>query len=160
MLLDGKLKSHNEIIDFLKPYSPPEPVAPPPPVRRGRAKKVEGTLADGAKKGKRGRKPALAGAQNLKEDQMATENLNDIAENIGTALGKAVKSAKTMLEPAAEAVKDAGDRAKKAMASAQKSAKAATKKMTSKPKKATAKKKPPKAAKKKSPAKAKAKKRK
>jgi tRNA nucleotidyltransferase (CCA-adding enzyme) len=159
MLLDGKLKSHNEIIEFLKPYSPPEPVAPPPPVRRGRAKKVEGLLADGAKKAKRGRKPAAAGAQKS-EGQMAAENLNEIAENIGSALGKAVKSAKTMLEPAAEAVKDAGDRAKKAVASAQKSAKAATKKMTSKPKKSAGKKKPVKSAKKKSAPKAKAKKRK
>jgi hypothetical protein len=160
MLLDGKLKSHNDIIEFLKPYSPPEPVAPPPPVRRGRAKKVEGLLADGAKKAKRGRKPAVVGAQNLTEDKMAAENLDNIAENIGAAIGKAVKSAKTMLEPAADAVKDAGARAKKAVASAQKSARSATKKMTSKAKKVGGKKKPAKSAKKKSTAKAKTKKKK
>ncbi len=36
MLLDGKLRSHTEIVKFLEPYSPPEPPPPPPPPRRGR----------------------------------------------------------------------------------------------------------------------------
>src|SRR5262249_6636109 len=31
LLLDGKLRSHNEIVKFLTPYSPPEPPPPPPP---------------------------------------------------------------------------------------------------------------------------------
>ena len=65
MLLDGKLRSHTEIVKFLEPYSPPEPPPPPPPLRRGRAKKesAPGTPGDQAPK-KRGRKPknALAGA--------------------------------------------------------------------------------------------------
>jgi hypothetical protein len=65
MLLDGKLRSHTEIVKFLEPYSPPEPPPPPPPVRRGRAKKevVPGAPGDQAPK-KRGRKPknAVAGA--------------------------------------------------------------------------------------------------
>src|SRR5260221_1162938 len=65
LLLDGKLRSHSEIVKFLEPYSPPEPPPPPPPVRRGRAKKeaAPGTPGDQAPK-KRGRKPknALAGA--------------------------------------------------------------------------------------------------
>jgi hypothetical protein len=64
MLLDGKLRSHTEIVKFLEPYSPPEPPPPPPPVRRGRAKKeaVPGAPGDQAPK-KRGRKPknAVAG---------------------------------------------------------------------------------------------------
>jgi tRNA nucleotidyltransferase/poly(A) polymerase len=38
-LIDGKLKSHNEIVKFLEPWSPPPPPPPPPaPARRGRAK--------------------------------------------------------------------------------------------------------------------------
>ena len=38
-LLDGKLRSHTELMKFLKPYSPPPPPPPPPPpVKRGRAK--------------------------------------------------------------------------------------------------------------------------
>ncbi len=37
LLLDGKLRSHNEIVNFLKPYEPPPP-PPPPAARRGRGK--------------------------------------------------------------------------------------------------------------------------
>ena len=156
LLLDGKLKSHAEIINFLKPYSPPEPVAPPPPPRRARAKKAEAGTDGAAKKTRRGRKPA----QITTEGTMAAENLNTIAENIGTALGKAVKGAKTILEPAAAAVKEAGKKAQKTAASSMKKVKASAKKAVSaKPKKA-AKKKPAKAAKKKSGSKAKAKKKK
>jgi len=73
LLLDGKLRSHNEIVKFLTPYSPPEPPPPPPPVRRGRAAKKEaGPTAPAGAPGaeavqgpkKRGRKPknALAAA--------------------------------------------------------------------------------------------------
>lgn len=63
MLLDGKLRSHTEIVKFLEPYSPPEPPPPPPPPRRGRAKKeaAPGAPGDQAPK-KRGRKPKNAGA--------------------------------------------------------------------------------------------------
>ncbi|HET9838030.1 MAG TPA: CCA tRNA nucleotidyltransferase [Candidatus Angelobacter sp.] len=62
LLLDGKLRSHNEIVKFLEPYSPPEPPPPPPPVRRGRAKKEAaqpGAPGEQAPK-KRGRKPKNA----------------------------------------------------------------------------------------------------
>ena len=70
LLLDSKLRSHNEIVKFLTPYSPPEPPPPPPPPRRGRAAKKEaaavgpdGQPLPGTPK-KRGRKPksALAAA--------------------------------------------------------------------------------------------------
>ena len=145
LLLDGKLKSHTEIINFLKPYSPPEPVAPPPPPRRARAKKAEAGTDGAAKKTRRGRKQA----QILTEGTMAAEGMNTIAENIGTALGKAVKGAKTILEPATAAVKEAGEKAQKAAsssiknvtASAKKAAKTAKKAVSAKPKK-TAKKQP------------------
>ena len=66
LLLDGKLRSHNEIVKFLTPYSPPEP-PPPPPMRRGRAAKKEVAAAVGpdgqpipAAPKKRGRKPKNA----------------------------------------------------------------------------------------------------
>ncbi|MEO5936938.1 MAG: CCA tRNA nucleotidyltransferase [Terriglobales bacterium] len=69
LMLDGKLKSHNEIVKFLKPHSPPEPVAPPPPVRRGRGKKaaevapaaaaVPVEAGKGAGKMKKGKKGAV-----------------------------------------------------------------------------------------------------
>jgi len=62
LLLDGKLRSHNEILNFLKPYEPPPP-PPPPPARRGRGKAAAAAVpaAPGAPApapaGKRGRKP-------------------------------------------------------------------------------------------------------
>ena len=63
MLLDGKLRSHTEIVNFLKPYEPPPP-PPPPAARRGRGK-AAAAVAEGAVAGapaaaapaKRGRKP-------------------------------------------------------------------------------------------------------
>ena len=63
LLLDGKLRSHTEIMHFLKPYEPPPP-PPPPPVKRGRGKAAAAvaataTVAAGAEAAppaKRGRK--------------------------------------------------------------------------------------------------------
>jgi tRNA nucleotidyltransferase (CCA-adding enzyme) len=37
LLLDGKLRSDAEIMNFLAPFEPPQPPPPPTPVRRGRA---------------------------------------------------------------------------------------------------------------------------
>src|SRR5215467_10428193 len=64
LLMDGRLRSHNEIVKFLTPYSQPEPPPPPPPPRRGRIGKKE--VAPGAPGAlapkKRGRKPKAAQA--------------------------------------------------------------------------------------------------
>jgi tRNA nucleotidyltransferase (CCA-adding enzyme) len=66
LLLDGKLRSHNEIVKFLTPYSPPEPPPPPTPTRRGRGAKKEPAAAAHAGEQaqqppkKRGRKPKAA----------------------------------------------------------------------------------------------------
>jgi tRNA nucleotidyltransferase (CCA-adding enzyme) len=64
LLIDGKLRSHNEIVRFLTPYSPPEPPPPPPPARRGRAAKKEGAPEAAGEQvpKKRGRKPKSAQA--------------------------------------------------------------------------------------------------
>lgn len=69
LLLDGKLRSHGEIVNFLKPYEPPPPPPPPAPKRgRGKAAAAEAapasatTTADGAAPAKRGRKPKGAPA--------------------------------------------------------------------------------------------------
>ena len=60
LLLDGKLRSHNEILRFLKPYAPPPPPPPPPP-KRGRAPKGAPEPAPVAEKpGKGGKKAAEA----------------------------------------------------------------------------------------------------
>jgi len=61
LLLDGRLRSHTEIMHYLKPYEPPPP-PPPPPVKRGRGKPVAVAVAPapGAERVapvKRGRKP-------------------------------------------------------------------------------------------------------
>ncbi len=73
MLLDGKLRSHNEIVKFLKPYAPPPPPPPPPPPAK-RGKKAAAAAAEAAKASaaaasatpaapaKRGRKPKAAEA--------------------------------------------------------------------------------------------------
>src|SRR5215472_14976 len=62
LLLDGKLRSHNEIMNFLKPYEPPPPPPPPVPKRgRGKALAAEAGAAaatpTAAAPAKRGRKP-------------------------------------------------------------------------------------------------------
>ena len=68
LLLDGKLRSHNEILKFLKPYAPPPPPPPPPPpAKRGKkaaaaaaaaqAAKTAAAPATPAEPAKRGRKP-------------------------------------------------------------------------------------------------------
>ncbi|MBZ5521752.1 MAG: CCA tRNA nucleotidyltransferase [Acidobacteriia bacterium] len=57
LLLDGKLRNHNEIIRYLEPYKPPEPPPPPPPVRRGRVARKEAPAAGADQPKKRGRKP-------------------------------------------------------------------------------------------------------
>jgi tRNA nucleotidyltransferase (CCA-adding enzyme) len=44
LLLDGKLRSHNEALKFLKPFAPPPPPPPPPP-RRGRGAKAVAVAA-------------------------------------------------------------------------------------------------------------------
>jgi tRNA nucleotidyltransferase (CCA-adding enzyme) len=49
LLLDGKLRSRNEVLKFLKPLAPPPPPPPPPPpTRRGRAAKVQAAAAGAA----------------------------------------------------------------------------------------------------------------
>jgi tRNA nucleotidyltransferase (CCA-adding enzyme) len=44
LLLDGKLRSHNEILKYLKPLAPPPPPPPPPP-KRGRGAKAAAAAA-------------------------------------------------------------------------------------------------------------------
>jgi tRNA nucleotidyltransferase (CCA-adding enzyme) len=56
LLLDGKLRSHTEIVNFLKPYEPPPPPPPPAP-RRGRGKAAAVAAGEAQPPGKRGRKP-------------------------------------------------------------------------------------------------------
>ena len=62
LLLDGKLRSHTEIMNFLKPYEPPPPPPPPAP-KRGRGKAAAAAATGEAQPAaKRGRKPKAAAA--------------------------------------------------------------------------------------------------
>ncbi len=62
LLMDGKLRSHTEIMNFLKPYEPPPPPPPPAPKRgRGKAPAAPG-IAGAPAPAKRGRKPKVAAA--------------------------------------------------------------------------------------------------
>ena len=57
LLMDGKLRSHTEIMNFLRPFEPPPPPPPPAP-KRGRGKAAAAAGAEGAAApAKRGRKP-------------------------------------------------------------------------------------------------------
>ncbi len=59
LLLDGKLRSHTEIMNFLKPYEPPPPPPPPAPKRgRGKAAAAKAIAPEGVAPApaKRGRK--------------------------------------------------------------------------------------------------------
>jgi len=62
LLLDGKLRSHNEILRFLKPFAPPPPPPPPPP-KRGRAPKGAPEAAAVAEKPGKGQKKAAEAAK-------------------------------------------------------------------------------------------------
>jgi len=59
LLIDGRLRSHSEIMNFLKPYEPPPPPPPPAP-KRGRGKAA--AAGEATVPGKRGRKPKGAAA--------------------------------------------------------------------------------------------------
>ncbi|HKD83775.1 MAG TPA: hypothetical protein VKB58_03420 [Terriglobales bacterium] len=62
LLMDGRLRSHSEIMNFLRPYEPPPPPPPPAP-KRGRAKAVAAPAGvEAAAPAKRGRKPKAAAA--------------------------------------------------------------------------------------------------
>ena len=62
LLMDGRLRSHSEIMNFLRPYEPPPPPPPPAP-KRGRGKAMAAPAgAETAAPGKRGRKPKTAAA--------------------------------------------------------------------------------------------------
>ncbi len=61
LLLDGKLRSHTEIMNFLKPYEPPPPPPPPAPKRgRGKAAAAAAGAGEAPVARKRGRKPKAA----------------------------------------------------------------------------------------------------
>ena len=113
LLLDGKLRSHNEIVNFLKPYEPPPPPPPPAP-RRGRGKAAVAEVAAptvptaaSAVPAKRGRKPKGSGAANAEAVTPApAEPAQPVAVGKGAVATKS-KTEVTKAPPARVAAKAA-----------------------------------------------------
>ncbi len=94
MMLDGKLRSEAEIRKFLQPFSPPEPVAPPAPVRRGRGKKAEAKAKPAEKQEAPPAKPAAGETKKpvREEKSKGKEVLEAAATAITSVAGKLVKT--------------------------------------------------------------------
>jgi tRNA nucleotidyltransferase (CCA-adding enzyme) len=127
LLLDGKLRSHNEIMNFLKPYEPPPPPPPPAP-KRGRGKAAAAVEAAAsapaalvAVPAKRGRKPK--GAAAAAPDAVAAPPVPAVGVK-ATANAKAP----TTVKPAPEAKKAAPAKAAKPVVTPSKKAAPAGKK--------------------------------
>jgi tRNA nucleotidyltransferase (CCA-adding enzyme) len=124
LLLDGKLRSHTEIMKFLKPYAPPPP-PPPPPAKRGRGAKAavavagDGKAAAGKKHGKEVAAPAKGAPK------AAAVPAAQPAKNAPSDQKKAQPEQKKRAPKAAKPVKAA---AKPAKAQAAKKSKPAVKK--------------------------------
>lgn len=106
LLLDGKLRSHNEIMKYLKPLAPPPPPPPPPPPKRGRAAKAAAVAAaataapvnEAAKKKGKGKSggvpPALAPA--------VSKGTAKVTEKVKATVSAPASSKKTKPSPKAQ----------------------------------------------------------
>jgi len=136
LLLDGKLRSHSEIVNFLKPYEPPPPPPPPAP-KRGRGKAAAAVEAAStaapapAAPAKRGRKPKGGPAGTPAPAAVA------VAATVPAAKAAADKKTAFPPKPAPEVKKSAPAKAVKAPAKPVKKA-APAKKTSSAQKKAPA----------------------
>lgn len=140
-MLDGKMRSHTELMKFLKPFAPPPPPPPPPPpAKRGRGAKAAAAavpgaaaaVAPGAEAGKRGRKgrgvppaPVAAQAPAKAEAKPAKTEAKPAAKAAAKPAEKppAKAAAKPAPKKAAPAKKPAPKPAKKAAKPVKKAAK-------------------------------------
>jgi tRNA nucleotidyltransferase (CCA-adding enzyme) len=154
LLMDGKLRSHTEIMNFLKPFEPPPPPPPPAPKRgRGKAAAAAAPGAEGAPApAKRGRKPKGVAAPPAAAPEAPAQPVAQEAKPAAPAKKAAAPApqAKTVAAPAKASAKKVAP-AKPGKEQAKPPAKKA---VTKKPpaKKATAKKPPAKKAPAKKPA--------
>jgi tRNA nucleotidyltransferase (CCA-adding enzyme) len=119
LLLDGKLRTHNEVIRFLKPFAPPPPPPPPAP-RRGRAAKA---AAEAAAKGAAKPGPEAAGpAGKGKKSKAAVPVATPAAE------AKPAPKVEPKSKPAPAKAAAAGSSGKKSKPAAKPVKKTATKK--------------------------------
>jgi tRNA nucleotidyltransferase (CCA-adding enzyme) len=144
LLLDGKLRSHTEIVNFLKPYEPPPPPPPPAPKRgRGKAAVAAAAPANGVAPtpAKRGRKPKGAAPAPAAAPQAPVAPAFEVAKPAAKAEAKPAsapaKPAPAKAEKKAAAAKAAPPKAEKKTAAAP--AKAAKKTAPAKPAKKAAK---------------------
>ncbi|MFI5115736.1 MAG: CCA tRNA nucleotidyltransferase [Terriglobales bacterium] len=109
LLLDGKLRSHTEIMSFLKPYEPPPPPPPPAPRRgRGRAAAAKGIAPGGEAPApaKRGRKakatetPAVAPAPTVAAPVAETKPASEAKKAVATPEAKKAKASTPAVKPA------------------------------------------------------------
>jgi tRNA nucleotidyltransferase (CCA-adding enzyme) len=146
LMLDGKLRSHSEIVKFLEPHSPPPPPPPPPaPTRRGRGKTEVPKKAPEAAKAAAAAAPAAAAKAPAKGAKGAPE--------AKVAPAAATKEAVKVPAKSAPAVKAVAKVPAKHAAPAKPAAKAPAKKTAAPAKKPAAKKPAPKPAKSSKPAK-------
>jgi tRNA nucleotidyltransferase (CCA-adding enzyme) len=109
MTLDGKLRTHTEIMKHFKPLAPPPPPPPPPP-KRGRQKAdaaaagAAGTAA--AKKGAPAAPPAAA-AEAAKPEAAGKKGAKGAAKAVAAAPAKAVPAKAEAKAPAKAEVKAA-----------------------------------------------------
>jgi tRNA nucleotidyltransferase (CCA-adding enzyme) len=138
MMLDGKLRTHSEIMKHFKPLAPPPPPPPPPP-KRGRAAKAEAAgAAPAGKKGAPQPPAAVVQAAPAKAEPATKKGAKAVPAKEATPAKTSapVKEAKAPPKPAHK------PQPKKAAKPAVKTkAKAAPKKPASKPAKKAAKKK-------------------
>src|SRR3954453_6615641 len=98
LLLDGKLRTRTERMNFLKPLAPPPPPPPPPP-RRGRAAKATAQAAPAAAQAAAGKKgkgqPAAPAAAAVKAPEKTGAPVKPVAKiKVQKQPAKAVASSK------------------------------------------------------------------
>ncbi|MBV9574895.1 MAG: CCA tRNA nucleotidyltransferase, partial [Acidobacteriales bacterium] len=124
LLLDGKLRSHTEIMKFLKPLAPPPPPPPPPvPAKRGRAAKSAaaaapaGAMTAATPKGKRKSNGAeiasLAVAAVAKPVTPEKPATSAAAKKVSAATPKPTATKKAKAAPARSAKKESGSQPNK-----------------------------------------------
>jgi len=110
LLMDGKLRSHGEIMNFLKPYEPPPPPPPPAP-KRGRGKAVAAAGGEAPTTGKRGRKPKGAVAAPATPEGATPPVAEEVKATAASAKPAPPAPTKAAARKSAPAAKPAGKKA-------------------------------------------------
>ena len=103
LMLDGKLRSHNEIVKFLEPFSPPPPPPPPAP-RRGRAPKAAepAPAAPAPVAGEQPKRRGKGASQPAEASMDVVKQVKGVAAGVKAAAKKLVEGAAAAGNTAAE----------------------------------------------------------